>query len=182
MQENIALLVMDVQSNIINQLENKDEYVQSVQKAVDHAHDLNIPIIFIVVGFREGMPEVSANNKVFATIKKSSNQDMINPEPAIKPSAKDILITKKRFSAFSGSDLEVTLRSLNIKKMILCGVSTSGVVLSTLREAADKDFELSIIEDLCKDSDPEVHRVLVDKVFPRQAEIITLKDWLNKNT
>src|ERR1044071_743246 len=45
---------------------------------------------------------------------------------------------------------------------------TSGVVLSTLREAADRDFGLTVLADACLDNDPEVHRVLTEKVFPAQ--------------
>jgi nicotinamidase-related amidase len=50
-------------------------------------------------------------------------------------------------------------------------------VLSTLREAADKDFRLSVLSDGCADRDPEVHTVLLTKVFPRQAEVLTTAEW-----
>jgi nicotinamidase-related amidase len=50
-------------------------------------------------------------------------------------------------------------------------------VLSTLRAAADLDFELTVLRDACADADPEVHRVLLDKVFPRQAEVVDVAAW-----
>jgi nicotinamidase-related amidase len=50
-------------------------------------------------------------------------------------------------------------------------------VLSTLRAAADLDFELTVLRDACADTDPEVHRVLLDKVFPRQARVIDAAAW-----
>jgi nicotinamidase-related amidase len=80
-------------------------------------------------------------------------------------------------SAFTGSDLEVMLRSFEIKHLVLCGISTSGVVLSTVREAADKDYRITVLSDCCADRDEEVHRVLTTKIFPRQAEVITLEEW-----
>jgi nicotinamidase-related amidase len=52
-------------------------------------------------------------------------------------------------------------------------------VLSTTREAADRDFRLIVLSDGCLDADPEVHRVLIDKVFPRQAEVTTIADWVS---
>ncbi|MGH2644863.1 MAG: isochorismatase family protein, partial [Chitinophagaceae bacterium] len=55
--------------------------------------------------------------------------------------------------------------------------STSGVVLSTLREAADKDYRITILSNCCADMDEEVHRVLTTKVFPRQADVTTLEEW-----
>jgi nicotinamidase-related amidase len=88
-----------------------------------------------------------------------------------------VVVTKRRVSAFTGSDLEVVLRSQEIGKLVLAGISTSGVVLSTLREAADKDYELVVLSDCCADGDPEVHRVLLEKVFPRQAEVLDAESW-----
>jgi nicotinamidase-related amidase len=51
------------------------------------------------------------------------------------------------------------------------------VVLSTLRQAADLDYRLTVLADGCLDADPEVHRVLLGKVFPRQAEVTSIADW-----
>jgi nicotinamidase-related amidase len=51
------------------------------------------------------------------------------------------------------------------------------VVLSTLRQAAALDYQLTVLSDGCADPDSEVHRVLLDKVFPRQAAVMTAIDW-----
>ena len=88
------------------------------------------------------------------------------------------MVVKKRVSAFAGSDLDVVLRSLGVTHLVLCGIATSGVVLSTLRQAADLDFALTVLRDGCADRDPEVHRVLLEKVFPRQADVVTTDEWL----
>lgn len=93
------------------------------------------------------------------------------PEPG------DILVTKRRVSAFAGSDLDMVLRSNDIDHLVLTGIATSGVVLSTLRQAADLDFTLTVLSDGCLDNDPEVHQVLTEKVFPIQAEVTTVADW-----
>jgi nicotinamidase-related amidase len=87
-------------------------------------------------------------------------------------------VTKLRVSAFAGSDLEVVLRSGGIDSLVLAGIATSGVVLSTLRQAADLDYELTVLADGCLDGDPEVHRVLTEKVFPRQADVVSIADWV----
>ena len=60
---------------------------------------------------------------------------------------------------------------------MLSGIATSGVVLSTLREAADKDYAITILSDCCADRDEEVHRVLTTKVFARQAEVMKAVEW-----
>ena len=81
---------------------------------------------------------------------------------------------KRRVSAFAGSDVGVILRAGQTDHLVLTGIATSGVVLSTLRQAADLDFGLAVLADGCLGSDPEVHRVLTDKVFPRQADVTTV--------
>lgn len=97
---------------------------------------------------------------------------------SIAPQDGDIVIMKRRVSAFAGSDLELVLRSLGVEKVVLAGVSTGGVVLSTLRQAADLDYEVTVLRDLCFDADEEVQRVLMEKVFPRQAEVVTADEWV----
>ncbi len=87
-------------------------------------------------------------------------------------------MTKRRVSAFSGSDLEVVLRSLEVRSLTLAGIATSGVVLSTLRQAADLDFGLTVLRDCCLDPDDDVHRVLMEKVFPRQATVESAAQWV----
>jgi nicotinamidase-related amidase len=97
---------------------------------------------------------------------------------ALAPQPEDVVVTKRRVSAFAGSDLAVVLSSLDIRSLVLTGIATSGVVLSTLRQAADLDFELTVLRDGCADADPEVHHVLLDKVFPRQAAVIGADEWI----
>ena len=102
--------------------------------------------------------------------------------PAVAPLATEIVVTKRRVSAFAGSDLDMVLRSSEVDELVLCGISTSGVVLSTLRQAADLDYQLVVLQDGCADLDPEVHRVLLEKVFPRQADVVTVDDWVLRDT
>jgi nicotinamidase-related amidase len=61
---------------------------------------------------------------------------------------------------------------------VLAGIATSGVVLSTVRQAADLDYRLIVLADACADRDPEVHRVLTEKVFPRQAQVTVTDEWI----
>jgi nicotinamidase-related amidase len=177
-RENTAFLVMDVQPGIVDRLKNRDEYLNAVKQAVDAARNHHIPVMYIVVGFRKGFPEVSKNNKAFQTLLKTGADHLIEPKPLVIPAEDEVVITKKRISAFAGSDLEVMLSARDIRHLILCGVSTSGVVLSTLRQAADKDFELIVLSDLCGDPDEEVHSFLLGKIFPRQANVTTSNEWI----
>ena len=83
------------------------------------------------------------------------------------------VIAKHRTSAFSGSAFDTILRSQGIETIILMGHATSGVILSTVRLAADLDYHLIVVEDGCADRDPDVHQLLMEKVFPRQATVVS---------
>jgi nicotinamidase-related amidase len=179
--QNTALLVMDVQAGIVGMFPNATSLLSNVTKAIANARDKGIPVIYVTVGFRQGAPEINMNNKGFAASKdRFTNIDMdefTKVHPDVAPQAGELTVMKRRVSAFTGSDLEVVLRSLGIQHMVLTGIATSGVVLSTLREAADKDYKLTVLADCCADGDEEVHRVLTTKVFPRQADVLSVDEW-----
>ncbi|HWZ05058.1 MAG TPA: isochorismatase family cysteine hydrolase [Mucilaginibacter sp.] len=176
-----ALLVMDMQAGILGMLPSAGAFIGNVAKAIAHARAKKIPVVYVVVGFRQGIPEVSSNNKTFSGLKERvGNTDMeefMKVHPDLAPQEGEVTIIKRRVSAFTGSDLAVILSAFGIRHMILTGIATSGVVLSTLREAADKDYRLTVLADCCADGDEEVHRVLTTKVFPRQADVLTVEEW-----
>jgi len=95
----------------------------------------------------------------------------------LPPKPHDIVVTKRRVGAFSGTDLEVVLRSQEIDHIVLVGIATSGVVLSTLRAAADMDYEITVLSDCCLDWEKEVQRVLMEKIFPMQSDVMTVQQW-----
>lgn len=178
-----ALLVMDMQNGITARFPDSAKLAEPIKEAIAYARPRQIPVIYVVVGFRSGMPEISSNNKSFTASKKTLTD--VNLEqwmgiiPSLAPAAQDIVVVKRRISAFTGSDLAVVLSGLGVRHLVLTGIATSGVVLSTLREAADRDFRLTVLSDCCLDADEEVHRVLTTKVFPRQAEVLTVKEWIS---
>jgi len=182
---NTALLVMDMQTGILAMLPDATTVIKNVAKAITTARNNNIPVIYIVVGFRNGTPEISerssksffAGKAHFSTV---NMDEFMKVHPDLSPLNGELTVVKRRISAFTGSDLEVILRSFGIHHMVLTGIATSGVVLSTLREAADKDYELTVLSDCCTDNDGEVHQVLTTKVFPRQADVLTVDEWHKK--
>jgi nicotinamidase-related amidase len=176
-----ALLVMDVQRGVADRYGDTG-VVDRAADAVGAARDAGVPVIFVRVAFRPGHPEVSARNRRFAALRDAGGllEDDSAIHPALAPLPRDPIVTKRRVSAFAGSDLDVLLRALGIRSLVLCGISTSGVVLSTLRAAADLDFELTVLRDACADADPEVDRVLLERVFPSQADVIDVATWATR--
>jgi nicotinamidase-related amidase len=179
--ERTALLVMDVQQAIVDRTIKDPDYLTRLSGAIDRARRADIRVVYVRVGFRPDHPELSPRNRIFANMTHLDQFDESSPTtqivPAIAPQSGDIIVTKRRVSAFTGSDLEVVLRANDVSTLVLAGIATSGVVLSTLRDAADRDFRLVVLSDCCADSDLEVHHVLMAKIFPRQAEILTAAEW-----
>ncbi len=177
-----VLLVMDVQRGIVERFADDTGYLPRLSGAVTAARAAGVPVIYVVVGFRPGYPEVSARNKSFSAVAADGRFGNGDPateiHPAVGPAPGDLIVTKRRVSAFTGSDLDVLLRSLGVGTLVLTGIATSGVVLSTLRQAADLDYRLVVLADGCLDADPEVHQVLTGKVFPRQADVLTVAEWM----
>jgi nicotinamidase-related amidase len=177
-----ALLVMDMQMGIVSRLPQQgNDMIKKVAGAIKFAREKNITVIFVRVGFRKGMPEISNRNHLFLSLKTRINDNGLDAfmqiHPALGRKEADWVIDKKRVSAFCGNDLEMILQAQNISHLVLAGVSTSGVVLSTVRQAFDKDYELTVLSDGCEDTDAEVHQFLLQKVLPKQATVMSIDDW-----
>lgn len=179
-----ALLVMDVQREVVERFCDDESLLDRLRQAIAAARAKGMAVIFVRLAFRSGFPEVSARNRPFSAFTSQPGMSFGDDEatqihPALAAKPEDPVVLKKRASAFVGSDLEVLLRSLSVHHLVLTGIATSGVVLSTLREAADRDYELTVLSDACVDPDEEVHRVLTGKVFPQQAEVLSVAEWAN---
>jgi nicotinamidase-related amidase len=179
-----AVLVMDYENDIVGTIPEdvRGPLIERASTILKEARQAKLQIIYVVVRFRDGYPEVNRQNKLFSSLKQSGRlvegTQGAEIDPRVAPQPGDIVVTKRRVGAFSTTDLETILRAKNISKLVLFGISTSGVVLSTVRWAADMDYSLTIVSDVCADRDPEVNRVLMDKVFPWQATVVTSREFL----
>jgi nicotinamidase-related amidase len=180
-----ALIAMDCQAGIVSiYAKPQDEFIERASSVLQAARGAGMPVILVQVGFRPGLPEVSGRNKFFAAIKSSSQHQKLFEgaagaiHPALGPEPGDILVTKHRVSAFAGTDLSMLLRAMEIDAIILFGIATSGVVLSTLLDACDADYQIVVIADCCADLDAELHGTLISRLFQRRAEVTTASDFV----
>lgn len=180
-RQHTALLIMDYQNSMVANV--ADRYPGLLDRAGDvlaAARAAGLPIIYVVVQFREGYPEVSPRNRSFSALRESGRLLAGSPgaeiHEQVAPRDGEVVVAKRRVGAFSTTDLETILRAQGATTLILCGISTSGVVLSTVRWAADMDYELFVVEDCCADGDDEVHRILTQKIFQRQASVVSAQD------
>lgn len=174
-----ALLVMDYQAGIIGSIAEADELVARASQAIRVVREWGGHVGYVRVAFTDAeFAAVPDRNKAFSTM-KSSGRDLRAASPAtaiderLAPRDGDVVVRKTRVGAFSTTDLEEQLSERGVETLILAGISTSGVVLSTIRDAADRDYRLYVLSDACADPLADVHEVLVQNVFPRQADVLT---------
>jgi nicotinamidase-related amidase len=179
-----ALLLMDFQPAILAAVPDGEQALERAHDALAWARKHNVQVAHVRVALAEGdRATIPAQNKTFAAAAAQGwlNDGLPHAETHESLTAatheNDILVRKVRISAFaSDTDLRALLREKDIDTLILAGLSTSGVVLTTLRQAADDDFRLFVLHDATADPDADVHQVLTEKVFPQQAEVIATED------
>ena len=173
-----AMLSMDLQAGIVS-IYVKDDLTARAGALLQNGRDAGATIIHIKVGFRPGLPEIHPRNMLLGALKDSpAHQQLFTGEagaihPDVGPHEGDLVVTKSRVNAFVGTDLALLLRAREIDTLIMFGIATSGVVLSTSLAAADADYRLFIVKDCCTDLDQTVHTCLVDKIFPRYATVLS---------
>ena len=158
-----AVLIMDFQQRIISNVATEPEaVVENAAKALAGARAAGIPVIYVVHRggpFAEYAPDVELHD-------------------GVAPAEGELVITKVRPGPFSTTALDVTLREMGRDNLVIMGVATSGCVLSSVRWAVDINYSFIVLSDACSDGDPEVHRVLTEKVYPRQGTVMTTDEFL----
>ncbi|WP_159709143.1 cysteine hydrolase family protein [Arthrobacter sp. 18067] len=181
-----ALVVMDYQPSSLGSLSNADELVARAGELLDKVRSVGAHVAHVRVGFGESdyaaVPShspfagIAANEKLRATMHADSESTAINERLA--PLDGEITVRKTRVGPFSSTDLHQRLQGVGVDTILVAGITTAGVVLSTVRQAADMDYRVVVVSDACADPDTQVHETLVTKVFPRQATVLTAQELL----
>src|SRR6202453_4832641 len=179
-----ALLVMDYQVDTLTRFmtaAQSADAIACVPHLIAMARDAGMMVIHVLVAFRPGHPEVSPRNPLFSWAKANGMLVAGSEGAAIHPAASaregEPIVVKHRVSPFVGTDLETLLRSNSTDTLVLAGVHTSGVVLSTVRQAFDLDYRLIVVRDCCADPDAGVHAMLLDNVLAKQAAVVTTAEF-----
>ncbi|WP_405592953.1 cysteine hydrolase family protein [Streptomyces sp. NBC_01190] len=173
-----ALLAMDLQLGHFARV--SADYLPAAVRALETARAAGIPVIHVVLRFRPGHVDAHPRNKIFGSL-PSHRYVAEDPDAAIHPDlaprGDEIVVHKNRVSAFAGNNLQQILGVLEIDHLVLVGIATSGIVLSTALQAADLDYRVTVLSDACADADPELHEALVTKVLNRRGDAITTSEW-----
>jgi len=176
-----ALLLMDYQNAVLGAVSDPEPVLDRARQALSWARANDVQVVHVRVAFTtEDFADVPSHSKAFAAVAENKFLLDGSPEAALHESLEvrdgDIHARKTRFGAFSTTELYRDLHAKGVDTLVIGGISTSGVVLSTLRDAADQDYRVFVLADATADPDPEVHRVLIEKVFPHQADIVQTDD------
>jgi nicotinamidase-related amidase len=150
-----------------------------VQQAIADVREHGGTVGYVRVAFtEEDQAAIPPTSAFFALASQNPMMRHENPATAIHdslaPQPGDIVVRKTRVGAMSTTDLDKQLRDRGIDTLVLAGLSTSGVVLSTLVEATDRDYLLFVLSDGTEDPDAETRDFLLGNVFPRRAQIIDI--------
>ncbi len=147
------------------------------------ARAADITVIHVVIGFREGYPEVSSRNKLFSQFKENSifriGSEQVEIHEDVRPAPGEVVISRPRVNPFYNSELESILRAKEIDTLVLMGVPTNIIVESTARWAADADYRVIILEDCCASFSVEAHDWTLTRILPMLVDVASSADFRN---
>ena len=157
--------------------EDRNALLGRVEGAIADVRANGGTIAYVRVGFIEAdWDAIPASNKSFAPLAQHHVMHHEDPATAIHerlaPQDCDIIVRKVRYGGMSTTDLDQQLHERGITTLVVSGISTSGVVLSTVIDAADRAYQLYVLSDGVADPDAVVHNVLLHRVLPSRAHII----------
>jgi nicotinamidase-related amidase len=184
-----ALLVMDYQAGIVAQLPDTGPLLDRVATAIDSTRRRGGHVGWVRVALNNAEFDAVPENSIFAAMASGERRPTMHADapttqilPELEPLPEDIAVRKIRVGAFTTTDLDQQLHARGVTTLVLAGISTSGVVLSTVREAMDRDYKIVVLSDACADRDPDTHAFLTGKVFPSHTHVTSVGEldslWL----
>ncbi|CAN3131212.1 cysteine hydrolase [Mycobacterium sp. smrl_JER01] len=176
-----ALVALDLEPEVTDTLDHSESLISNVNSAIGVVRRYGGHICFVRTAFDDldyrFVPSTSREFSVVARERRLQNGALATGlHPGLATDPEDTVVRKTRLGAFSTTDLDERLTNLGITTLILAGAHTSGAILSTVREAADRDYRVLVLSDCVLDRDRDLHHLVLDRILPRQAEIVTASD------
>lgn len=174
-----ALVVMHYQTDILGLFPSvASALIANTRKLCDVARAKGVSIYFANLRFSPGYPEVSPLNKNGQGIKQLGLFVDDRTSPELGRQAGEPVILAHRASVFFGTDLQARLFAQGVDSLIMVGIASTGVVLSSVAYASDADFRLYTVKDCCYDPDQVVHEHLFSTAFDSRTTVLSLADAL----
>lgn len=179
---NTALIIGDLQRGITGAYPFTRQVLPPLTELLPRARAAGVLVVFIRIAFRPNRADLPQGNALFSAFFEARDifhEGMPGTELDLPVHDEDVVVLKRRASAFAGTDLDLVLRARAVDRLAVAGVATSAMVAATCYDAADRGYRLTVLRDGCADSDPAVHDFFMDKVFPGRAhEVVSCAEWL----
>ncbi|GIG22036.1 hydrolase [Cellulomonas chitinilytica] len=181
LDERTALVLVDLQRGIAGgatQPFTGPEVVARAATLADAFRARGLLVVLVRVSTRpDGSDAVPGRTEAQRPSNRPAGWDEIVDELAGHPS--DVVVTKRNWGAFYGTDLDVQLRRRGITQVVLGGIATSIGVESTARAAHEHGYHVTLATDAMADLSAESHTHSVERVFPRLGERGTTAEILD---
>ena len=171
-----ALIVIDLQKGIAGMptVHPTSEIIERSAQLARAFRERSLPVVLVnVSGLPPGRTDVGSPNYSFPA-------DWTELVPELEQHPSDRLITKQRWGAFLGTNLDDYLRQRGVTQVVLTGISTSAGVESTARSAYDLGYNVALVTGAMTDRDADAHRHCIEKIFPRLGETDTTENVLKQ--
>jgi len=176
-----ALVLIDLQKGILPFAGGPHTAQQVLDKASElksRFNALGAPVFMVRVGWSETFDEALKQPTDISMGGASLPEDWWEFPAQLNVTDKDLLVIKRQWGAFYGTDLELQLRRRGIKTIVLAGISTNIGVESTARNAWELGFELVVAEDACSAHNAEHHGSSINFIFPRIGRVRSTEEVL----
>jgi nicotinamidase-related amidase len=181
-----ALIVGDLQRGITSAYPFARQVLPPLTELLPRARAAGVRVVFVRIAFRPNRADLPSNNPLFSAFfeaKDIFHEGAAGTEIDLPVHDEDVVVLKRRASAFAGTDLELVLRAQGVDHIAVAGVATSAMVAATCYDAADRGYRVTVLRDGCADPDPTVHEFFMDKVFPSRAmEVMPCGGWPTPGT
>ena len=167
-----ALVLIDLQNAIVGM--NPVPYtaaqvVENSRKLAESFRALGAPVVYVRVDLNDftKLPVDQPHNLGDKPLPAAASE--IAPSAGFQHG--DILVTKRHWGAFAGTELEQIMKQRGIDTVILTGISTNAGVESTARQGTGLGFGFVVVEDACSSQEAEMHKFAFEKIFPRLARV-----------
>lgn len=166
-----ALVIIDLQNAVAampTSPHSSSEVIQKSARLAQHLRQKGGLIVYVRVDISDFLQLPVDEPNRLPNVLPPTASDLV-PEVGFQQG--DLLITKRHWGAFAGTELEQALRRRGIDTVVLTGISTNFGVESTARQGTGLGFAFVIVEDACSSRDADDHRFAFEKIFPRLARV-----------
>lgn len=176
-----ALIIGDLQRGITRAFPFAGSVLPPVRELLPRARAAGHLVVFVHFAFRRNGADVPADNALLRSFYEngeSFHEGNPGTEIDLPVEDEDVVVLKRRASAFAGTDLDLVLRGRGIDAIAVAGVATSAMVAATAYDAADRGYRVTLLRDGCADSDGPTHEFFMSTVFPsRGFEVLPCAAW-----